>query len=509
MLTGDQQLNNYFTSVLKLLSDEQLYFLKLFEEKGRVRYDRYHKHFKNVFPSVEGMKLFMSWHRNMYDDSIVDDSDEESENSEVSDVSEDRQEYIHNRNYWYDASEDKYVVYLRSKNKPLVLSGSYWRDIRSSYSNWTGKANSINEISRKFGITRNTLIELLKLMGVTHDSSPFTEEKVLNSSEEELMEELVRRKEEDVLLASKRKEYRNLQKDAEKYRVHELYAREISSLIHEKIASHEKVTIKRELACTELVNPPHILLISPTDFHWGKYAGDHTGDAYNRSVAKERLFDCTKRLLQRSLLRGKPEKIVVGLGGDGLHIDNMQKNTTRGTAQDVDGSPVELVNSYIDLCREYVLYLNEYCDVDVYVVNGNHDFYSSVFLRACMRACFIDHDSINVINDLSVRQTFLYGNSLITFVHGDCGSVKDYPIVIASENSEKFGKSKWRYIFTGHLHTERELPQFGDTVVHRMPSLAGTDDWHHRMGYKSRKSLVGYVVDKVEGLVSKEIVGVS
>ena len=44
--------------------------------------------------------------------------------------------------------------------------------------------------------------------------------------------------------------------------------------------------------------------------------------------------------------------------------------------------------------------------------------------------------------------------------------------------------------------------------MHRMPSLAGTDDWHHKKGYSSRKSLIGYVIDKEEGLVSKEIVSV-
>ena len=154
------------------------------------------------------------------------------------------------------------------------------------------------------------------------------------------------------------------------------------------------------------------------------------------------------------------------------------------------------------------MYLSKFCEVDVYVVNGNHDFYSSIFLRASLSACFASYEGIKVIADVGVRQTFLYGNSLITFVHGDDGSVKDYPAIIASENAALWGKSKWRYIFTGHFHTERELPTFGDTVVHRMPSLAGTDDWHHKKGYKSRKSLIGYIIDEEEGLITKEIIGV-
>ena len=103
------------------------------------------------------------------------------------------------------------------------------------------------------------------------------------------------------------------------------------------------------------------------------------------------------------------------------------------------------------------------------------------------------------------RQTFLYGNSLITFVHGDDGNVKDYPAMIATENPELWGKSKWRFIFTGHLHTERELPVYSDTVVYRMPSLASSDEWHMRKGYNSRKALIGYIVDKKNGVIATEI----
>jgi DNA repair exonuclease SbcCD nuclease subunit len=203
-----------------------------------------------------------------------------------------------------------------------------------------------------------------------------------------------------------------------------------------------------------------------------------------------------------------PEKIVLGLGGDGLHIDNIQKNTTRGTPQDVDGSPLEIAFSYIDLCKRYVLYLSQLCNVDVYVINGNHDFYSTVFLRAALVSCFESSDNIYVCSELNPRQTFVYGESLITFVHGDDGSVKDYPIIVATENSENWGKSKWRYIFTGHLHTERELPQFGDTVVYRMPSLAGTDDWHFKKGYSGRKALIGYKICSSLGVVTTHIVPV-
>ncbi|MGI9554870.1 MAG: hypothetical protein ACR2M6_02745 [Vampirovibrionia bacterium] len=491
-----------YNDIYKDFSEELKQRLDMILKWKNPRYLRnYNLYFCDFFDDVSDFKRFMK-----YFSSFEIDIDSDSDSELGVDV-DDNEDLLHNKSYWYDSKEDKYIIYLKNKSRPMVLLGVHWRSIKESYSNWTGKASSMNEICRKYELSRSTLKALLRVMGMTHDSSPFSDERILNSSHEELVEELIRKKEESILLEGNRREYRLMKKYYEIYRNHRKYAEEIGYLISENadIGLNEKSVFPYDLK-EEISNS--ILLVSPTDFHWGKYAGTHTESAYNRNIAEERLFYCTDRLMRRVLLRGLPRKIVVGLGGDGLHIDNIQKMTTRGTPQDVDGSPIEIVHSYIDLCRRYVLYLRKFCEVDVYVVNGNHDFYSSIFLRASLQACFDGYDKINVISDLNVRQTFTYGNSLISFIHGDEGSVKDYPAIIANEKAEMWGKTKWRYIFTGHFHTERELPTFGGVIVHRMPSLAGTDDWHHRKGYSSRKSLIGYVIDKEEGLVSKEMVNV-
>ena len=94
---------------------------------------------------------------------------------------------------------------------------------------------------------------------------------------------------------------------------------------------------------------------------------------------------------------------------------------------------------------------------------------------------------------------------MLSFLHGDIGKVKDWPAIIAGENPVMWGQTKHKFIFTGHYHTERELPTFGNVTVYRMPSLAGTDTWHFNNGYKSRKALVCYIVDKEKGVIATEI----
>lgn len=407
----------------------------------------------------------------------------------------------HNQPYWYDKSRDVYVVHLPSKKRPYAINGSFWRSMKESYSNWGGSPSSVNEVSRKFNLPRNTVTELLRVMGVTHDSSPWSEEHLATADEEELVQDLIRRKEEHVLVRAQKKEWRKIKKDAEKYRNYHLFAKSLRESMMEvnKVDYHvPKLALAKTDNCFSLV-------LSPTDFHWGKYAPEYTGDPYNREIAKNRLFKSTREVLSRVSIRGRPEKIFLALGGDGLHIDNMQRGTTRGTPQDCDSTPAEMIASYMKMSREYIDYVRQFAEVDIFVVNGNHDYYSCIFLREALDGWYNCISGVNVIKDLGHRQTFLYGKSLITFVHGDTGKVKDYPAVIAAENAELWGKSQWRFIFTGHLHTERELPVFGDTVVYRMPSLAGTDDWHFQKGYNSRKALVGYVIDKERGVVATEI----
>ena len=136
---------------------------------------------------------------------------------------------------------------------------------------------------------------------------------------------------------------------------------------------------------------------------------------------------------------------------------------------------------------------------------GNHDYYTATLLRAAMKGWFHKIEEVEVIESLLNRQYIVYGDSLLSFLHGDIGSTKDWPAIIAGEERVKWGATEHKFIFTGHFHTERELPTFGNVVVYRMPSLAGSDAWHVSKGYKSRKSLIAYIVSKSRGVISQEI----
>ena len=149
--------------------------------------------------------------------------------------------------------------------------------------------------------------------------------------------------------------------------------------------------------------------------------------------------------------------------------------------------------------------LRQVCPVSLFVIPGNHDYYTSTLLRAAMQGWFSKVKDVDVVESFSPRQYVSYGSSLITFLHGDAGKPRDWPAIIAGERPKEWGESKHRFIFCGHLHTERDFPVFGNVTVYRMPSLAGTDNWHFKQGYKSRKALIAYVVDQKRGVIATEI----
>jgi len=401
----------------------------------------------------------------------------------------------HDSGYYYDETKDLYVIHLKSKKRPMSIPGDMWRSMKLSYSNWDGSPTSVNELSRKFGLARNTVTELFRAMGMTHDSSPWSEEELDSSDEQDLVEDLLRAKEERVLVKAERKEYRRVTKDAESFRRLDLVARRIAGRFAESAEDYE--VPKLELGVPE---EDYALVISPTDFHWGK-----RGSNYDRNIAKQRLFSVSEQLLTRVSVGGGPKKVILALGGDGLHIDNMSSSTTRGTPQDCDGSPEDLAWSYVLMCRDYVDMVRQFAPVELFVIPGNHDRYSATLIRAALNGWFSTADDVTVCESNSSRQYITFGNSLVAFLHGDIGKVKDWPAIVAGEVPKLWGATKWRFIFTGHLHTERELPTYGNVTVYRMPSLAGNDAWHQRKGYKSRKALVGYMISEDRGVIGLHV----
>ena len=403
----------------------------------------------------------------------------------------------HDKPYWYDQSRNLYVVHLPSRKHPIAISGDKWASIKDAYSNWSGSPASINEVSRKFGIARRTVLELLKVMGTTHDSSPWSEEVLGNDKEDVLVDDLLRRKEERILVKAERDNWNKIKKDAERWNNFERSVMLKFSSINKNGYTVPTVDIPNNN------DRQFVAVISPTDFHYGKYSdGFEVGENDNRKLQRMRLIQSTEQVLSDVTKHGRPETIVIGIGSDFFNIDNIQKTTTDGTPQDVDGNTAEIVATGCKLMVEYIDMLRQVAPVSAVLMSGNHDRMLGVTLLMYLSAWYKNTPDVRVDSTSAApRQYVEYGQNLLCFNHSDMGSkTSDLARLAAVERPHEWGRCANKMVFTGHFHSAKMEDDRGFTRF-QLPSLSGTDRWHSQHGYVgSKKLLAAVLVDKYTGV---------
>ena len=261
---------------------------------------------------------------------------------------------------------------------------------------------------------------------------------------------------------------------------------------------------KKKVKRLKFRNPEfdYCAVIGLSDFHWGKYSDAATnGEAYDRSIARKRLFDATGDLLGKLQLFGRPEYILVPVGSDFFHVDTYQHTTTKGTPGDVDGSYMELVQSGFQLVENWIDSLRKIAPVKIVMMAGNHDRSTGFSLLLYLEALYRHCKDVDVCLDRQPRVYHRYGKNLIGFVHGDAvKKTKDLAGLMANE-APGWSECPQRTVYTGHLHNEVTETEFG-VVRRQLPSLSGPDRWHKLHGHTmAPKSLPGYVHHKEHGVV--------
>ena len=393
---------------------------------------------------------------------------------------------VEGKGYFYDQANDDYITYLACADDMIRVSGDRHREMKEAYSNMVGKPASINEISREFGIPRAWFDEYRRRHGWTHDMDPFTDEEVAASTPEQLVDDLILRRRQALHKRYERKKWDEITKDAEAYRMFaNNVLNEFKSLMMEPAAEVQQLTMKP-------AEHEYALVISPTDFHWGKHGWvDEVGETYDFIEARYRLMSKTEELISR--LPGKPDKIIVATGSDWFHVDTDGGTTTKGTPQDMCGSPAEILMTGCTLAREHIDLLRQVAPVEVVFMPGNHDRMSAIALMMYLSAVYEDTKDCEVIVSPKTRQYLRYGNTLMGFIHGD--GAKNLVEMMSVEQARLWGECEHRVWFHGHLHHQKVTEKQG-AIIYQLPSLAGHDRYHYRQGYTSSKAgLSAHIID--------------
>lgn len=295
------------------------------------------------------------------------------------------------------------------------------------------------------------------------------------------------------------------------------------SQLVEDVKKHAPKYAKRKSKTTG----EHMLVLPQADIHIGKWASEEeTGSTFNSAKAVRRVKEGTAELVAKGALFGV-KSYVVCLGNDMLHTDN-GKTTTSGTPQDTDGSWFHNFRLARDL---YVAMIEELAaDADVYLVfvPSNHDWRSGFALSEVVAAYFSKHPNVTSMTTERHRKYLVFGQNLIMFTHGDGAKEKDLHWLLATEASQAWSKTKFRYVYLGHLHhkirkvaghqnaqtekdrigfTELDVSVVGepdrDVNIEYVRSSSGTDGWHDRNGYISKPAMEAFLHHPEAGQIAR------
>lgn len=237
----------------------------------------------------------------------------------------------------------------------------------------------------------------------------------------------------------------------------------------------------KELNCTVVINL--------ADLHLGKLVSEaETGERYNIDIAKERFIESVKYLAQKSYQCYGVKKFILSTLGDTLHIDSLKSTTTAGTYVESDTRASKVFQTALDVITEAIEILKQYApEVEFININGNHCELSEQHLGIAIKAYYRNDKKVSIDSNPRNRKYRLIGQNFLTWNHGDTNATT-LPLTVATEQAEMWGKSKFRLIQLGHLHsTKKRVYQAEDehngVIVRHFSSLSGTDAWHDKNNY--------------------------
>ena len=239
------------------------------------------------------------------------------------------------------------------------------------------------------------------------------------------------------------------------------------------------------------------MLINIADLHLNKYSKD-----YNNEIALERYNQAINYFISNK----NSNNCVLVVGEDYFNIDTINKTTTKGTPQDTETDIYKMYELGLRNLITQIDKLSENFDnVKIILIQGNHDKLLSYLLVKAIEQRTFEKNNVSIDSQVSNRKYITVGNSLIGLGHLDTENKKQKQFLMQNEEKELYGKSKYNYFISGHLHNY-SVEEIGGVQYIRLPSLSGTDNWHNEMGFvTSIKGAIAFEFDTDKGLVNKII----
>lgn len=273
--------------------------------------------------------------------------------------------------YTFNKNNQKYIFHTEKKfGKNFVFKSEVINNIIKLYSNFDDTPMTMGEISKKMDIPKDVIKFILNALQITHDAVPFSDEKLLEKDENVLVEEAISHKRFAFLQKFEKKDWKETEEQAEKWKQFEYGILNPFERFLEKWQPPKYVPVK---TIKQKNKGDKELIIGATDWHYGLVANARY--LYNQ---KEWNIEETKKSVQlyaqklKAHITDYPYKTIrLWFGGDLIHT--LSGFTDKGTK--LEANPLgeeqleQAFNSVIAFVEEL---LTAHSNIEVYACPGNH-----------------------------------------------------------------------------------------------------------------------------------------
>ena len=284
--------------------------------------------------------------------------------------------------------------------------------------------------------------------------------------------------------------------DVARERAWQDFAKELAADLPRVEASTPPMDVSSDLCAAYPVGDHHIGMLA-----WHEETG---GDNYNIDEASRLLMGAMDHLVG---VTPASDVGLVMLLGDLFHYDGHKPVTpTHGFQLDADSRPSQMIRTAIRLARYTIdAARRRHSRVHVIVEIGNHDLSNSLFLAECLHSLYENEPRVTVDNSPRHYHYFEFGKNLIGSHHGHGAKLPNLPLIMATDQPAAWGRTKYRYIHTGHVHHD-QVKDIQGVKVESCKVLAPADAHADREGYRSMRDMKAIVYHKEYGEVSRHTV---
>lgn len=321
--------------------------------------------------------------------------------------------------YVYNRDNDTYVISMKHRVSPFVMSGYKVRAIRKAISNSISPSDTASDICIKYKLQAADFDAIKKAFDLTRDAFPLTDEEVLEDSVEINTNRILEERRTFISQEVEREEWRETIKDANcwrKFQQRKLdpFAAALDSWTPPKLT---------QFKCPAFKPSKKTLVVGLTDIHWGSYANslyvyNDKSNGWDSTKSVKVVDEFSREVVNIGKERTyKFDKVVILLLGDLLH--SVSGKTGRGTELKFDTIREEQFDYAMTTLSRFITNVaRTFPQVEVHTVGGNHHYEAEIALYRALGSYFKDQSNITWNNYSTRPASFIVDSTLMLIDHG-------------------------------------------------------------------------------------------